>query len=172
MSDVNFAKRPAGPPLLFLRDKELREGIELLFYAYRDFTREPDEILHSLGLGRDHHRALHFIGRNPSITVSELVAILGITKQSLARVLRDLIDGGYIAQMAGESDRRRRHLSLTESGLALEQRLSAPQRARFARAFRDAGPEAVDGFRRVLIGLIDEPERERIVGSFSERESG
>lgn len=168
MPDVNFANRPAN--LLYLRETELRDGIELLFYAYRDFTREPDEILKGLGLGRAHHRALHFIGRNPQITVSELLRILAITKQSLARVLRDLLTRKLVEQRTGAPDRRKRHLALTAAGAALERRLSEPQRARFAKAFREAGPEAVAGFRRVLMGLINEEDRQQVLKSLVEEE--
>ena len=103
-------------------------------------------ILEELGLGRAHHRALHFIGRNPGITVSELLAILRITKQSLARVLGALVDQGYVAQAQGDQDRRQRLLTLTPAGQALERRLFERQRARLAVAYRDAGAAAVDGF--------------------------
>ena len=119
---------------LFLREEELRQGIELLFYAYRDFTSDPDEILTEYRFGRAHHRAVHFIGRNPGMTVAELLAILRITKQSLSRVLSQLIDRGFVEQKKGAEDRRQRLLYLTESGVALELRLSRPQQARVARA--------------------------------------
>jgi len=156
---------PANP-LLYLRDEELRQGIELLFYAYRDFTADPDEILAEIGYGRAHHRVIHFVGRNPGMTVSDLLAILRITKQSLSRVLKQLVEDGYIHQRTGTRDRRQRLLTLTEKGAALEKRLSEPQRARFARAYREAGPEAVAGFRSVLLGLINPNDRERILKSF------
>jgi len=148
-----------GANPLFLREEELRQGVELLFFAYRDFTGEADRILHELGLGRAHHRVIYFVGRHPGITVSELLRILRITKQSLSRVLTDLVAKGYIVQRQGTTDRRQRLLELTEDGLALERRLSERQRARLARAYRDAGAEAVEGFRQVLHGLIDEDKR-------------
>ncbi len=154
MADVTSSANP-----LFLRDEELRRGIELLFYAYRDFTAEPDAILAECKFGRAHHRVVYFVGRNPGITVSELLGILRITKQSLSRVLGNLVRGGFITQSRGVSDRRQRLLHLTDTGTALERRLTAAQRARIARAFREAGAQAVEGYRNVLLGLIDEPDR-------------
>ncbi|RMD61476.1 MAG: MarR family transcriptional regulator, partial [Alphaproteobacteria bacterium] len=124
-----------GPNPLFLREEELRQAIELLYFAYRGFTAEPDAILAEYGFGRAHHRVIYFVGRHPDITVSALLAILGITKQSLSRVLGQLIAEGFIAQRRGERDRRQRLLRLTERGQALEQRLTETQRARLAAAF-------------------------------------
>ena len=138
----------------FLSDEELRQGIELLFFAYRDFTAEPDEILAEYGFGRAHHRVVHFVGRNPHITVGELLGILRITKQSLNRVLGQLLRRGFIIQHRGPQDRRQRLLELTDSGRELEHRLSAPQRARVGGAYRKAGAQAVEGFRKVLLGII------------------
>jgi DNA-binding MarR family transcriptional regulator len=146
----------AGSSLLFLREEEMRIAQELLFFAYRDFTNAADVILEELGLGRAHHRALHYIGRNPGITVTDLLAILAITKQSLARVLSALVAQGYVAQATGRSDRRQRLLSLTVSGQALERRLFERQRERLALAYRDAGGPAVEGFRRVMRGIMNE----------------
>ena len=160
MVDVKSSANP-----LFLREEALRQGIELLFYAYRDFTSDPDDILSEYGFGRAHHRVVHFVGRYPGITVSGLLAILRITKQSLSRVLGQLIDRGFIRQRQGMRDRRQRLHELTETGVELERRLSAPQRARVARAYREAGAEAVEGYRKVLIGLIDEDDRAQILGS-------
>ena len=147
---------------LFLREEDLRQGLELLFYAYRDFTSEPDAILTKHGFGRAHHRVIYFVGRNPRITVSELLGILKITKQSLSRVLGELVEQGFIAQRADPADRRRKQLSLTEPGRLLERELSTPQMTRFARAYREAGAEAVDGFRRVLTGIVNPEERVRV----------
>ena len=151
------AKLQANP--LFLREPDLRQGIELLFYAYRDFTAEPDAILAKIGFGRAHHRVIHFVGRQPGMTVSELLDILKITKQSLSRVLSQLVHQGYITQRPGTRDRRQRLLDLTPKGAELERRLSEGQRALVARAYRAAGAEAVDGFRKVLLGLINEADR-------------
>lgn len=137
----------------------LRRVMELLFYAYRDITAEPDRLLAEVGFGRAHHRAIHFIRRNPGISVAELVEVLRITKQSLARVLRQLVDRGFVVQETDAQDRRRRRLYLTRAGEALENLASAPQQARLSRAFRSAGPEAVDGYLQVLWALVDETDR-------------
>lgn len=149
----------AGANLLFLREEEIRAAQDLLFFAYRDFTNAADVILEELGLGRAHHRALHYIGRNPGISVSELLAILRITKQSLARVLNELIERGHVAQVPGQTDRRQRLLSLTDQGRALERRLYEQQRERLAAAYREAGGAAVEGFRRVMRGIMDDDAR-------------
>jgi DNA-binding MarR family transcriptional regulator len=140
-------------------DTDIRLAQDLLFFAYRDFTHAADVILEELGLGRAHHRAMHFIGRHPGITVSELLSILRITKQSLARVLTDLVDRDYVAQTPGLGDRRQRLLRLTAAGEALERRLFARQKARLAEAFHAAGPEAQGGFREVMRGIMDESAR-------------
>lgn len=137
----------------------MRQAQDLLFFAYRDFTNAADVALAELGLGRAHHRALHFIGRNPGITVSDLLTILRITKQSLARVLGALMDQGYVAQVPGHSDRRQRLLRLTAAGAALEQRLFERQRQRLGPAYREAGSAAVGGFVRVLRAIMDETAR-------------
>ncbi|QQS11246.1 MAG: MarR family transcriptional regulator [Rhodospirillales bacterium] len=140
-------------------EEQLRRSIELMFFAYRDFTGEADAMLQDAGFGRAHHRAIYFIGRHPRITVGGLLRILKITKQSLSRVLRELIDGGYVDQETGARDRRQRLLSLTASGAALEKELTQRQQTRFARAFGEAGAPAMDGFHRVLLGMIDPEER-------------
>ncbi|MEM1138586.1 MAG: MarR family transcriptional regulator [Pseudomonadota bacterium] len=163
MPDTKSRDAARTATLLYLRDNELREGIELLFYAYRDFTSDPDTILETYGYGRAHHRVIHFVGRHPGITVAELLAILRITKQSLGRVLKKLVEDGLIHQSIGREDRRQRQLTLTDNGLALENALSKPQRDRVARAYREAGPEAVAGYRRVLEGLINPDERREIL---------
>ena len=142
-----------------VRDADIRLAQDLLFFAYRDFTNAADVILEELGLGRAHHRAMHFIGRHPGITVSELLSILRITKQSLARVLNELIDRGYVAQTPGQGDRRQRLLCLTGAGEALEHRLFDRQKAPLAEAFDTAGPSAVAGFRQIMRGIMDESAR-------------
>lgn len=141
--------------LLYLTDEQLRQGIEAMYFAYRGFTADPDRILESMAYGRAHHRAIHFINRAPGTTVTNLLAILGVTKQSLNRVLRTLIEDGLVESRVGTSDRRERNLYLTDEGIALENRLSDAQRARMRAAFRDAGPEAVSGFRQVLESMMD-----------------
>jgi DNA-binding MarR family transcriptional regulator len=160
---VAEGKTPAN--LLFLREEDLRQGIELLFYAYRDFTAEADAMLAQLGFGRAHHRVIYFVGRKPGMTVSELLDILKITKQSLSRVLGQLVREGYIAQRPGTADRRQRLLELAPKGAELERRLTEDQRALVARAYRAAGAEAVDGFRRVLLGLVNDADRGRFAGA-------
>lgn len=164
MSDLKSLANP-----LFLREDELRQGIELLFYAYRDFTRGPDEILARYNFGRAHHRALHFIGGHPGITVAELLAILRITKQSLSRVLSALIEGGFVRQQQGTRARRQRQLFLTEQGKNLERQIATVQQAKVAEAYREAGAEAVAGYRKVLAGLIDEQDRAAILRSIQRR---
>lgn len=156
-----MADLKAGANPLFLRDEELRQGIELLFYAYRDHTAEADAILAELGLGRAHHRVIYFVGRYPSLSVSELLAILRITKQSLSRVLGELVGQGFVSSQPSPKDRRKRMLELTEKGRALESRLSTVQRACIARAYREAGGEAVAGFRKVLLGILNADDRRR-----------
>jgi len=145
--------KPGGNPL-FLREEELRQAIELLFFAYRDFISEPDRMLAEKGFGRAHHRVIYFVGRNPGITVSDLLGILQITKQSLSRVLGQLVDEGFIRQKKGERDGRQRLLSLTAQGKELEHLLTEDQRQRIAKAYREAGPEAVEGWRKVMVGLM------------------
>jgi DNA-binding MarR family transcriptional regulator len=150
MADIkSAANNPVSP-----REEELRQGIELLFYAYRDFTAEPDAMLARYGFGRAHHRVIYFVGRHPQMTVSELLGILRITKQSLSRVLGQLVRQGFIVQRPGPRDRRQRLLELTPKGVELERQLSETQRQRVAKAYREAGAQAVEGFRRVMLGII------------------
>lgn len=145
----------SGEGLLFLTDDQLRKGIEAMFFAYRGFTADPDRILAAHEYGRAHHRALHFIHRFPGTTVNNLLSILGVTKQSLNRVLRTLAADGLVESHVGKKDRRERHLYLTAKGAKLEETLSVAQRERVRTAFRSAGPEAVQGFRQVLEAMMD-----------------
>jgi DNA-binding MarR family transcriptional regulator len=145
-------------------EDEIRDGVELLFFAYRDFIAGPDAVLARYGFGRAHHRVIHFVGRHPQMTVSELLGILNITKQSLSRVLGELVQQGFVAQYPGPHDRRQRRLELTQAGRALEREVSAPQRARVAEAYRQAGAAAVAGFRKVLLALIADPDDRRRFG--------
>jgi DNA-binding MarR family transcriptional regulator len=165
--DAKAQPPSAGSNLLFLREEEIRAAQDLLFFAYRDFTNAADVILDELGLGRAHHRALHFIGRNPGLPVSELLAILRITKQSLARVLTELVEHGFVSQTQGRADRRQRLLTLTPDGQALERRLFERQRERLVAAYREAGAGAVEGFRKVMRGIMDEQAR-----AYTERGEG
>lgn len=149
----------AGAGLLFLREDDLRSAQDILFFAIRDLTEVADQILDELGFGRAHHRCLHWIARRPNMKVGELLTILGITKQSLTRVLGPLIDKGYVLQVQGPQDRRQRLLSLTETGAALERKLFDTQRERFTIAFREAGGPGVEGFKRVARGLCGKQGR-------------
>jgi DNA-binding MarR family transcriptional regulator len=146
---------------LFLRDEDLRQGIELLFFAYRDFTARADAILAQQNMGRAHHRVIYFVGRYPGISVSELLEILAITKQSLSRVLGQLVRENFILQKTGTADRRQRLLYLTDKGRSLEVELTTEQRARIAAAYKDAGAVAVEGFRKVMLGIMDADARAR-----------
>jgi DNA-binding MarR family transcriptional regulator len=173
MTDINDplsepldAKRRAGAAALGkpLRrsDVELLAYAELLFFAYRDFTRDPDAILRDFGFGRAHHRVLHFVTRHSGLRVADLLDVLKITKQSLGRVLKQLIDKGYIVQRAGSADRRERLLYPTTSGRALLKRLAAPQLIRLAEALKAAGPEADIVVRRFLQAMINAEERPKV----------
>jgi DNA-binding MarR family transcriptional regulator len=145
-----------------LPEAKLLEFAELLFFAYRDFTRDPDAILKDFGFGRAHHRVLHFVNRHSGLRVADLLDILTITKQSLSRVLKQLIDKGYIVQQAGASDRRERLLFPTAKGRALAERLAAPQSVRLAEALRAAGPGAEAVVRRFLESMVNAEERPKV----------
>ena len=151
MADIKTAETSASP--LYLRDEDLKQGVDLLFFAFSDVFAQGESHLRSANLGRAHRRALYFIARNPGLSVADLLAILKITKQSLNRVLNDLLKDGFVERKPGMQDRRTRLLRLTPKGAQLETALWEAQRPRLVRAFRDAGPDAVAGFRRVLTGL-------------------
>lgn len=153
-----------GPTLLFLTDEQLRQGIEAMYFAYKGFTADPDRILAKHGYGRAHHRALHFIHRSPGTTVNNLLSILGVTKQSLNRVLRTLVDDGLVEARVGKRDKRERNLYLSSKGETLEQELSEVQRERMRAAYREAGPDAVRGFRTVLESMMDPQMRRHFNG--------
>ncbi len=153
MSDINLTDPNPHASPLYLRDEELKQGVDLLFSAFSAVFAEGDAQLRAARLGRAHRRALYFIARNPGLSVAGLLGILRITKQSLARVLGDLIEGGYVERKQAPNDRRMRQLRLTAKGAALDTALWNVQRPLLVRAFRGAGPEAVAGFRRVLQGL-------------------
>jgi len=157
----------SGENLLFLTDDQLRKGIEAMFFAYRGFTADPDRILENYAYGRAHHRAIHFISRAPGTTVNNLLDILGVTKQSLNRVLRALVDDGLVDSRIGKKDKRERNLFLTDKGHRLEQDLSEAQRIRMRAAYRAAGPDAVQGFRRVLEEIMD-PQMRRLLHSMTD----
>ncbi len=149
MADINLKQH--------MSEDEAVSLVELLFFAYRDFVADPDHILEGLDFGRAHHRVLHFVGREPGLTVARLLEILQITKQSLARVLKELIDKNYIYQKEGEVDRRQRLLYLTDEGEGLRQKLIAPQISRFRRAAHEA--EGGTSFHDLLLHLIN-PENQ------------
>ncbi len=163
MSNGRAAQIYGGESLLFLTDEQLRQGIEAMFFAYRGFTADPDRILEDKSYGRAHHRAIHFINRAPGTTVNNLLAILGVTKQSLNRVLRTLVADGLVESRVGTSDKRERHLFLTAAGQVLESQLSDAQRARMRAAYRETGPEAVAGFKQVLEAMMDADMRRAYV---------
>ena len=161
MADTGLSAKQSADPLL-QSDAGLRQAMELLFFAYRDFTGEADALLATFGFGRAHHRVIYFVGGHPGMTVSELLKILKITKQSLSRVLGQLIKDGLVHQRTDDTDRRRRRLYLTPKGAGLERRLTERQSRRIARAYREAGAGAIEGFRAVLRGIINEEDRHRV----------
>lgn len=152
-------KDAAGASLLFLREADLRLAQDLILLAGRDLAASADALLASHGLGRAHHRVLHFVGRSPGITVTDLLALLGVTKQSLGRVMNGLLRQGLVAQTPSRVDRRHRLLTLTPPGADLERALFETQRDRLARAYRLAGGTSVDGFRRVMRLMLDDRAR-------------
>lgn len=165
-----MADGKSGGALLFLTDEQLRKGIEAMFFAYRGFTQDPDRLLEQYGYGRAHHRALHFINRSPGTTVNNLLSILGVTKQSLNRVLRALVEDGLVESRVGTLDKRERNLFLSDKGKTLEAALSEAQQARMRAAYREAGHEAVAGFRRVLEAMMD-PDQKAHFDAFKEGNS-
>jgi DNA-binding MarR family transcriptional regulator len=173
MADVNFKAEDEQNPPAGLGGRLIREPlsgeespevryIELLFFAYRDFTSDPDAVLEAYGFGRAHHRVVHFVNRNPGIRVADLLDILKITKQSLGRVLKQLIDGGFIEQVQGPQDRRQRLLYPTEAGRALALRLLAPQERRIGSALDMLPAEERRGAERFLKMIIDAGERDKV----------
>jgi len=168
MTDINFSQvtdrsptsgtePPAGSP------EPIWDIIELLFFAYRDFVGDADEALDKFGFGRAHHRVLHFVNRNPGMKVADLLVILRITKQSLGRVLKQLVDQGYVVQKEGENDRRQRLLYVTPKGEALAMRLAVQQTERIARAFDELGPDAHAAARRFLVAMIEADARDGVL---------
>jgi len=167
MADINVSKRAATASLTDRvapgAGEPVWDIIELLFFAYRDFVGDPDEVLLKLGFGRAHHRVLHFVNRNPGMKVADLLEILNITKQSLGRVLKQLVDQGYVLQREGEQDRRQRLLYVTSKGEALALRLANLQTQRINRAFGELGPNAHDAARRFLTSMIDVDNRDGVL---------
>jgi DNA-binding MarR family transcriptional regulator len=137
--------------------------IELLFFAYRDFVGDADHVLEDFGFGRAHHRVVHFVHRYPGLKVADLLDVLRITKQSLGRVLKQLLDEGYIVQKAGAKDRRERLLFATAKGEALVGKLAGLQTDRITRAMRELGPEGADTVRQFLRGMIDRDDPDKVL---------
>jgi DNA-binding MarR family transcriptional regulator len=158
---ANLAERTAPVPAA--AQEPVWDIIELLFFAYRDFVGDPDEALGPLGFGRAHHRVLHFVNRNPGMKVADLLDILNITKQSLGRVLKQLVDQGYVVQKEGAQDRRQRLLYVTPKGEALALKLAGLQTVRINRAFGELGPGAHEAARRFLTAMIDADNREDVL---------
>lgn len=164
VSDPKTAGKPSltAPNPLFLRDEELTRGLELLDLAYRALLAESDRRLAAHGIGRNHQRVLRFIGREPGITMVRLLDRLGLSKQSLSRLVNELVAAGLVTRHPDQTDRRQRRLELTERGRELDQQLNGRLRRRLADAYRAAGAEAVAGYHRVLLGLVGEPTRRRL----------
>lgn len=161
-AEAGVAERPAASPQP-ASAKPTWDIIELLFFAYRDFVGDADEVLHKLGFGRAHHRVLHFVTRHPGMKVADLLDILNITKQSLGRVLKQLVDQGYVVQKEGAQDRRQRLLYTTPKGEALSLQLAALQTERINRAFDEIGPGAHEAACRFLTAMIDDDIRDGVL---------
>jgi DNA-binding MarR family transcriptional regulator len=171
MADINFSSpsaaadsraseaRAHGPGAADLR----WDIIELLFFAYRDFVGDADHELEAFGFGRAHHRVMHFVYRYPGLKVADLLDVLRITKQSLGRVLKQLLDEGYIVQKAGNNDRRQRLLFATAKGEALVAKLAGLQTDRLSRALRDIGPSGADTVRQFLRAMIDRDDPDKVL---------
>ncbi len=169
MADISLTTRPdthvqaARGEQIAPASEPCWDLIELLFFAYRDFVGDPDEVLVKLGFGRAHHRVLHFVNRNPGMKVADLLDVLKITKQSLGRVLKQLIDDGYVVQREGDHDRRQRLLYVTPAGESLAMQLAGLQTARISRVLGELGPAGRETVRRFLVGMIDADDRERVL---------
>ena len=167
MADLNSqAVRQQSEPeesAAFRNGEPIWDIIELLFFAYRDFVSDPDEVLKKFGFGRAHHRVLHFVYRNPAMKVANLLDILKITKQSLGRVLKQLIDEGYIVQKEGASDRRQRLLYATPKGEALALKLAGLQTRRILRALEALPPGGHETARQLLIAMLEAEGRDEVL---------
>ena len=153
MADLNKLLTP-----LFLNDKEIRKVIELLFFSYRDFTSGPDKILEKLDFGRAHHRVIYFVGKQKKITIKELLSILQITKQSLSRVLNQLVKEQYIIVSTG-LDKRTKNLSLTKKGKSLENELSTIQITKIRKIIKNYNESDINGFKKILYSMIDKKNK-------------
>lgn len=166
MADINFSglnrPAPADSSESTPSQEPIWDIIELLFFAYRDFVSDPDDVLTKLNFGRAHHRVLHFVNRHPGMMVADLLDVLKITKQSLGRVLKQLVDEGYVLQKEGENDRRQRLLFVTPKGEQLAMKLAGLQTERIARALNEFGPNAHEAARRFLTAMIDADGRDGV----------
>ena len=169
MADLNYTPptRPAAADPAERAADPTWDIIELLFFAYRDFVSDPDDALAKFAFGRAHHRVLHFVNRNPGMKVADLLDILKITKQSLGRVLKQLLDQGYIVQKEGANDRRQRLLYATPKGEALAMKLAGLQTERIARALAGLGPHAHDAARAFLAAMVDDEGRDGVLRSIA-----
>jgi len=161
MTDIFFDAEKHSDHQKFLK------GMELLYFAYRDFISWPDDVLQTYGFGRAHHRVLHFVGRNPGLRVAELLKLLNITKQSLSRVLSALVEKGHIRQDIGHQDRRQRLLYLTAQGRHLLDKIAEHQKDHMLKAFDNAGNDSVEGFWKVLSALLADENRAEILARVS-----
>jgi DNA-binding MarR family transcriptional regulator len=169
MADINFSVQSTAVPKANAeasggRPAETRwDIIELLFFAYRDFVGDPDDVLEEFGFGRAHHRVMHFVHRYPGLKVADLLDVLRITKQSLGRVLKQLLDEGYIVQKAGDADRRQRLLFATAKGEALVAKLAGLQTDRIVRALQGLDLAGVEAVRQFLLGMIDHDDPDKVL---------
>lgn len=172
MADLNLPFSGRSSDARAANPEPIWNVIELLFFAYRDFISDPDDVLARLGFGRAHHRVLHFVNRNPGMKVAELLDILRITKQSLGRVLKQLIQQGYVVQKEGESDRRQRLLYVTPKGETLALRLAGLQTTRIARALAELGPDAHEMACRFLAAMINSEHRDSVLRLIARADCG
>ena len=173
MADIKFSASSADPDSRSGEARSPAPGqadlrwdiIELLFFAYRDFVGDADQELEAFGFGRAHHRVLHFVHRYPGLKVADLLDVLRITKQSLGRVLKQLLDEGYIVQRTGNNDRRQRLLYATAKGETLVGKLAGLQTDRISRALGDIGPDGADTVRRFLRAMIDHDDPDKVLAT-------
>ncbi len=150
MADLNKLLTP-----LFLNEKEIRKIIELMFFSYRDFTSGPDKVLEKINFGRAHHRVIYFVGKRNNLTIKELLNILQITKQSLSRVLNQLVKEKYIILSTGD-DKRTKKLVLSKKGQELEKKLSDIQITKIYNLIKNFDEEDINGFKKILYQMIED----------------
>ncbi|TMJ34704.1 MAG: MarR family transcriptional regulator [Alphaproteobacteria bacterium] len=173
MADLNLPTASRSPATdRAARTEPIWNIIELLFFAYRDFIGDPDDVLEKLGFGRAHHRVLHFVNRNPGMKVAELLDVLKITKQSLGRVLKQLIQQGYVVQKEGANDRRQRLLYVTPKGEVLAMKLAGMQTARLSRALSELGPNGQESARRFLTAMLNPEHRDSVLRFIARADRG